>query len=142
MKKNYFILMVLSIIFTFSVFAEHAVGDVRQHQGWYVVRLEIHPLGNVMVYVTQCYPSGDEFEIIGNERERLPLYVKVLCLSLLDEIKGSFDFDELTFEEEGLFFQMTSFSLTFVFNFTMPDEEILLILGDQMVNRYRHIRWP
>ena len=142
MKKEYLVLVFLLVFLTFSLSAEYTVGDVRQHGGWYSIIFEINPQGNDRLHVTQCYPSGDELAIIGDEREGLPLYLKVLCLGILEQSRGNFNFNQLTFEEEGLFFQLASFSLTFTLRITMSEEELLASLGVPMVNRYRDMRWP
>jgi len=125
-----------------TLHSQHTVGDVREHGGWYSVRFEFDRYGNSTVFVTQKYPSGETYEVIGDERENLPLYLKFFALGLLEEFGGGFDFDEMGFSENGILTQMTNFSITFLFCFTMPEEEILSELESEMLEEFRHLRWP
>jgi hypothetical protein len=112
------------------------------HGGWFKVRVEILQSGNVSYFITQCYPSGEGYNVVGAEREKLPLYLKVLCMGMIEEgLKGSFDFNQMTFDEDGYFMQLDSFSLSFIFKFSKTEKEILNELGDEMVNKYRYRKW-
>jgi hypothetical protein len=132
------------MIFTFSVslYAQHTVNDIQQYGGWFKVRIEIEQSGNIIYFVSQCYPSGEEYNVVGADKEKLPLSLKIFCMSMIEEgMADSFDFSDIAIDEDGLFMQMTSFSFTFVFDFTMPESEILAALGSGMVNRYRNKKW-
>lgn len=134
---------VLVFIFSSALsYAQHTVNDIKNYNGWYEVKFEILQSEKILYNITQCYPSGDRYEVIGNEREKLPLYLKVLVMGMVDEgMKDSFDFDEMTFDENGVFMRMTSFSFTFVFNISKTEEEILNEIGADMVNKYRLRKW-
>jgi hypothetical protein len=141
MKKIIF--AVLIILCSISVYAQHTVNDVDQYGGWYKVIIEIFKNGKTSYAISQCYPSGEEFNVTGAEREKLPLVLKVLSMSLVEEyIIEYFDIDELTLDEEGIFLEFTGISFTFNFNFSRPEDELLDELGPEMVNRYRNRRWP
>ena len=144
MKKNLFLIGFFTLISLTTLYSQHTVGDVREHGGWYSVRFEFNRDGSSTVFVTQKYPSGETYEVIGDEREKLPLYLKFFALGLLEELEGSFDFDVMTFSENGFLMQVTNFSVafTFLFCFTMPEEEILYELESEMLERFRHLRWP
>ena len=142
MKKKLFFIGFFTLIALSTLYSQHTAGDVREHGGWYSVRFEFNPDGNNTVFVTQKYPSGEVYEVIGDERENLPLYLKFLALGLLEELEGSFNFNEMTFDANGLVMQMTNFSVTFLFCFTMTEEEILYELEREMVERFEHLRWP
>jgi hypothetical protein len=145
MKKKIILIsmaFMLNIIFSISLFAQHTVNDITQHGGWYKARIEMFQSENVTYHITQCYPSGDEYEVIGTEREKLPLYLKVLCMFMVEEgIKDSVDFNEMTFEQDGYFMQLASFSFTFIFNFSKTEAEILNEIGDERIKKYRYRKW-
>jgi len=142
MRSRLLLIVLMFFLFSAGLYSQHTVGDVRQYGGWYNVRFEFRSNDNVSVYVTQVYPSGIEFEVIGDEREGLPLYLKIICLGLIDEFYGFFSFDEMTFEEDGFFMKLANFSLSFIFDFTMDEKDVLQDLGDDMINRFRDARWP
>jgi hypothetical protein len=143
MKKIFGLAFIMSMFFSIPLFAQHTVNDIARYGGWYQARVEISQSGNIMYYITQCYPSGDEYEVIGTEREQLPLYLKILCMGMVEEgMKDSLNFDEMTFDEDGIFMQLTSFSFTFLFNFSENGAEILNKIGNETVNKYRYRRWP
>jgi hypothetical protein len=142
MRKIFFCFFIIVAFFTVSLYAQHTVNDINKHGGWFKVRVEILQSGNVLYYITQCYPSGEEYEIVGNEREKLPLYLKVLCMGMVEEgMKDSFDFNNMTFDENGFFMQMISLSFTLVFNFSRTESEILGEIGNEIVNKYRYREW-
>jgi hypothetical protein len=128
--------------FSMSLYAQHTVNDIARHGGWFKVRVEILQSGNVSYFITQCYPSGEEYNVVGVEREKLPLYLKVLCISMVEEgMKNSFDFNQMTFDEDGYFMQLDSFSFTFIFKLKKKEKEILKELGDEIINKYRYRKW-
>jgi hypothetical protein len=138
----FFCLLVIFVGVSASLYAQHTINDITEYGGWYKVRVEILPPGNTTYFITQCYPSGDEYDVIGDEKEKLPLYLKVLCMGMIEEgVGNSFDFNEMTFDQEGYFMQLTSFSFTFVFNFSKTDTEILEEIGSETVNKYRYRKW-
>jgi len=143
--KRLYIFIIIFIFIINSLFSQqHSVNDITKYKGWYKVKIEFFQSGNIMYYITQCYPSGDEYEVTGIEREKLPLYLKVLCMGMADEVmKDSFDFNEMSFDEDVFFMQLSSFSLTFtfVFNFSKSESEILNEIGNETVNKYRYRRW-
>jgi len=146
-KKAAFVI-ILSLNFSLALYAQHTVGDVRQYGGWYSVRFEVSLMGNISILVTQHYPSGEELEVAGDAREQLPLYLKVLSLSIIEEMGILPNFFGITPEdtivdEDGIFMQLTdfSFSFTFIFNFTRTEEEILYDLRDE-IEIFGHMRWP
>jgi hypothetical protein len=144
MKKTAFFgfVFLAAASFSVSLYAQHAVNDISEFGGWYKVKIEILQSGNVLYYITQCYPSGDEYEVTGNEREKLPLYLKAMCMGMVDEgMKDSFNFNEMTFSEEGFFMQLTSFSFEFVFDFSNMSAENINKLESEMGNTYRHRKW-
>ena len=143
MQKKYFCFFLIAMFLTVILYAQHSVNDINDYNGWYEVKIDIYNTGNILFFITQCYPSGDRYEVTGNEREQLPLHLKVLCMLMVDEgMKDSFDFDEMAFDENGVFMQFTSFSLIFIFKFSNTEEEILKELGPETVNKYRFRRWP
>jgi hypothetical protein len=145
MKKLFCIITVFVMVFLYSVplFAQHTVNDIAKYEGWYKVRIEIFQYDKILFFITQCYPSGEEYDVVGAEREKLPLSLKVLSIGMIeDSLKNSFDFKEMTFNEHGFFMQLTSFSFTCIFKFSKTETELLKELGDEMVNKYRHKKWP
>jgi hypothetical protein len=128
--------------FSLSVYAQHTVNDVQKYGGWYRISVEIYQSGNVGYLITQCYPSGETYEVIGHEREKLPIYLKVLCMGMVEAgMKDRFDFNTMTFEENGYCIQMTAISLTFIFKFSKPEAEILKELGGELINTYKYRKW-
>jgi hypothetical protein len=56
-------------------------------------------------------------------------------------VGNSLDFNEMTFDQEGYFMRLTSFSFTFILNFSKTDAEILEEIGSETVNKYRYRKW-
>ena len=142
MRKLTFCLIVMTLV-SVSLHAQHTVNDVAKYGGWFKVKIEISQSGKVFYFITQCYPSGEEYEVVGAKREELPLYLKVLCMTMMEGfVKDTFDFDDMIFEEEGYFIQLDSFSFTMIFKFSKSEAEILDEIGDELVNQFRYKRWP
>jgi hypothetical protein len=72
----FFCLPAIFVGFSVSLYAQHTVNDITEYGGWYKVRVEILPPGNTTYFITQCYPSGDEYDVIGDEKEKLPFVFK------------------------------------------------------------------
>jgi hypothetical protein len=88
----FFCLPAIFVGFLASLYAQHIVNDITEYGGWYKVKIEMLPPGNTMYFITQCYPSGDEYDVIGDEKEKLPLHLEVLCMAMIREGMGnSFD---------------------------------------------------
>jgi hypothetical protein len=142
MRKITYCLFAMTFVFSAALYAQHTVNDIQQYKGWFKVRIEIENTGNIVYFISQCYPSGEEFNVVGADKEKLPLSLKVFCMAMMEEgLANSFDFDDMIVDEDGLFMQLTSFSFTLIFNFTHPESEILDALGPGMVNRYRDRKW-
>lgn len=143
MKPVFFVF--LGLCFSFSLYAQHTIGDVRQYEGWYSIKVEIHQTGT-SISITQRYPSGEELEVIGDDRYKLPLYVKIFSLVLMeelfDELFGDIIFEGLTFEEDGFFMRLNGFSFSFDIGFTISEEEILDDFTEEELYRFRNMRWP
>jgi uncharacterized membrane protein YiaA len=139
MKKAFF--FVLIVVCSFSVFAQQAADDAEQYESWYEITVEIRNDGNTSYEITQCFLSGEKRAVTGAERDTLPVYVKVLCMGMVDQFTGGFPLADMTFEEEGMYFGVTGFSLSFVFKTTKTDDELLDEFGESMVERYRDRSW-
>jgi hypothetical protein len=141
MKKAFFFMLI--VLCSFSAFAQHRVNDIKQYGGWYKVTMEITSTGKTSYFITQCYPSGEEHAVTGADREKLPLYMKVLCMGLVDEvISDSFGgITDMTFESDGMFLEVTTLSFTFTFKTTNSDEEMLVKFGEETVEQYRNRSW-
>jgi hypothetical protein len=125
-----------------SLYAQHTVNDIAQYNGWFQVEVRIMQSGNIFYDITQCYPGGEEYEVRDSEKEKLPLYLKIVCLGMIDEgMKDAFNFDEMSFSEDGYLMQLTAFSFTFIFDFTKTENEILSEFGDEMISKYRYRKW-
>jgi hypothetical protein len=133
----------MMFVFPATGYAQHTVNDIAKYGGWYKVKFEIFQSGNVVYSISQCYPDGDEYDVVGDEKEQLPLYLKVLSMAMLEAtgIQNSFDFDDMKFEDEGYFMQLTAFSFTFMFDFSKFEAEILEEMGDEILNEYKNRKW-
>jgi len=141
MKKLFFVILIAFC--SLSLYSQHRVGDVDHHGGWYKVVIDISNKGGTAYTISQCYPSGAIFDVIGTEREKLPLILKIFCMALVEEyIADAFDMEDLSFDEEGIFLEITNFSLSFNFKFSRSEAELLDELGPDIVNEYRNRRWP
>jgi hypothetical protein len=122
--------------------AQHRVNDVKEHQGWFQIEVKIEQSGNISYAVTQCYPNGEEYKVKDSEKEKLPLYLKVFCLVMVDEgFKDSFNFADMSMNEDGYLMQVTALSFTLILDFSKPENEILEELGDEVINQYRYRKW-
>jgi hypothetical protein len=74
-------------IFSVSLYAQHTVNDIQQYGGWFKVRVEIENAGNITYFVTQCYPSGEEYNVVGAEKERLPFPLHSFSISHIQNQK-------------------------------------------------------
>jgi len=140
MKKG---LLFLAVVFcSVSLHAQHYVNDVAQYGGWFKVRFDIRQNGKASYFITQCYPSGDEYEVKGPERDKLPLFFKALCMGVVEEaIGGVFDIEDWSFEEDGISIKMTDFSFAIIFKFSKSEEEIVEMMGEDFVNEYKNRKW-
>jgi len=138
MKKAVVFLIFFSIFITSQVYGQHKVNDIKRLNGWYKINVEIVSDGNGRFNVTQCYPNGDEFKLNDDERKQLPLWVKIFCLAMYDEILKA-QMEELTFNENGILMKFIGFTLTI--DSSKSEEEILELFGQDMVNKYRNKNW-
>jgi len=137
MKKAAVFLIFLFAVTASQVYGQHKVNDIKRYNGWYKMNVEMDSNGNGRFNITQCYPNGEEFKLSDNERRQLPLWVKVFCMAIFDELKGQME--ELTFNENGIFMKFIGFTLTM--DSSKSDEEILELLGQDKVNKYRNRNW-
>ena len=140
MKKIIFTALI--IFCSISAYAQHRVNDVDQYGGWYKITIEISKNGGNTYAISQCYPSGEIFDVIGSEKEKLPLILKILCLAFIEEyIGGILDINELNFDDDGLYFEMTNVSFSFVINFSRPEAELLGEIDPELLDEFRNRRW-
>ena len=138
MKKTVAFLIFLSTVMVSQVYGQHRVNDIKKYNGWYKISIEMVSDGKSRYNVTQCYPNGDEYKISDSERKQLPLWVKIFCIGMFDEVlKGQME--EMTFNEDGIFMRITGFIL--MIDSSKSDEEILESLGQEMVNKYKYRDW-
>ena len=142
MKKKLFFAVSLALISSAALYPQHTAGDVMEHEGWYSLKFEFYLDGRTTILVTQKYPSGEEYEVVGDEREELPLYLKFLALGSIEEMAGSIDFDSMTFNESGLAFYMDNISFTLLVSVTSSEEEIMQEWGDGVMQEFKNRRWP
>ena len=141
MKKLF--LFILIVFCSIALHAQHSVNDIQQYGGWYKVTIDITNAGRTSYAISQCYPSGEIFDVIGTEREKLPLVLKVLCMALVEEyILGNLDFEDLSFDEDGIYLEVTNFAITFNFSLSKPEQELLDELGPEIIDEYRNRKWP
>ena len=63
-------------------------------------------------------------------------------MAMVEEgMKDGLDLESMTFDEDGFFVQMNSFSFTMVVKTSKTEDEILESLGPEAVNKYRNRRW-
>jgi hypothetical protein len=94
--------------------------------------------GNSRYEVTQCYPDGDEYRLSDSERRAVPLWVKVFCIALFEEVlKGSMD--AMSFNEDGIYMKIMGFTL--MIDASKSDEEILALLESEVIAAYKDINW-
>jgi hypothetical protein len=90
--------------------------------------------------ITQCYPNGDEYVVSTIERRQLPLYVKVLCMNLGDElIEAQTQTGGMAVDEHGI--RMTIVGFTLLLDSQQSENEILDSFGKETVNKYRNRNW-
>ena len=138
MKKTAVFLIFLFTVMASQVYGQHKVNDIKMHNGWYKISVEMDSDGNSRYIVTQCYPNGDEYKLSDNERKQLPLWVKIFCIGMFDEILKE-QMEEMTFNENGIFMRLMGFTL--MIDSSKSDEEILELLGQKMVNKYKYRNW-
>ncbi|MDR1127718.1 MAG: hypothetical protein LBL20_00255 [Treponema sp.] len=138
MKKIVYFVLVFSTMAVFQAYGQHRVNDIKQYQGWYKINVETGPGDNVLYNITQCYPNGDEYVLNSSERQQLPLYIKVFCIAISEEILKE-QMESMTFDEGGIFMRVIGF--TFMMDFSKTEDEILESLGKEMVNTYKNKNW-
>lgn len=121
-----------------GVFAQHRVNDIAEYGGWFKVRFEQNTRGDMLYFITQCYPDGDEYEVNGPEREALPLHMKIFCIAMSEQVFKD-QMASMVMEEDGLYLQVTGFS--FIVKFSMTEEEVLDLFGQDMVDLYKDQEW-
>jgi hypothetical protein len=131
------------ILFTFfslialQAYSQHTVNDIAKYNGWFKIQFETSN-GQVQYKISQCYPNGDLYEVPANQRRKLPLYIKVLCIGLVEEVFTE-QLGLMTFDEDGVFMQVTGFS--FILKITKSEAEILENFGQEMVDKYKNRDW-
>jgi hypothetical protein len=118
------------------MFAQHTVNDLKDGD-WYKLRFEMDS-NKINYFIVQCYPNGDEYVVTPAERSQLPLFMKVFCLALSDELLNGMA-QSLSFNEDGVFMQLTGFS--FIISFDATEEELLETIGSQIVEQYKDKDW-
>jgi len=144
LKKVFLIVFIFTFVLTSLFSQQHRVNDIMEYNGWYKIKFDISQSKNVKYYITQCYPSGEEYEVTGNEREKLPLYIKILIMGIIDVgMLDRFDFNKMSFDEFSFSLFLSSFSYTFVLNNLKSEAEIIEDLGGcEIVNKYKDKKWP
>jgi hypothetical protein len=71
------------------------------YNGWYKINVELDLADKVRFIVTQCYPNGEEYVLSNNERRQLPLYLKVFCIGISEEVLKD-RLASMTFDEDGI----------------------------------------
>jgi hypothetical protein len=135
MKKVAFFIACLFSTVT-QIYGQHKVNDIKDYNGWYKITIEIGSHDNAQYTVMQCYPNGDEYTLNDDERRQAPLYVKVFCIGMFEQLlKGQAEI----FDRGGI--QMKLNGVTLIVNFIRSDEEILSELGEDVVDKYRYEEW-
>jgi hypothetical protein len=72
------------------------------------------------------------------ERQEVPLWVKVFCITFFEEgLKGTMD--SLSFGEDGFYMRVAGIILTL--DTSKTDEEVLTMIGPEVVDRFKNIGW-
>jgi ribulose bisphosphate carboxylase small subunit len=138
MKKTGCFIIVFSLMAMTQLYSQHRVNDIKQYKGWFKINIESDADDNIHYAITQCYPNGDEYVLNDNERKQLPLFMKVFCIGISEEVlKGQME--SMTFNEDGIYMRVVGFTL--MIDFSKSDDEILESLGGEMVNKYKYKSW-
>jgi ribulose bisphosphate carboxylase small subunit len=138
MKKTIGFVALLFVLFISQAYGQHRVNDIRQYKGWFKINIELDSNDNIQYNIAQCYPNGDEYKLNSNERRQLPLFMKIFCIGISEEVlKGQME--SMTFSQDGIYMRMMGF--TFIIDFSKSDDEILESLGQEMVNKYKYRNW-
>jgi hypothetical protein len=138
MKKTAVVVLFLLSIKATQLYGQHRVNDLKEQNGWYKISVESDANGNSRYTVTQCYPGGDEYRLSDSERRALPVWVKVFCIALFEEVlKGSID--AMSFNEDGIYMKIMGFTL--MIDASKSDEELLASMGPETVNHYQYLDW-
>ena len=138
MKRSICFAISLIVLFVSQAHGQHSVNDIKQYNGWFKINIEVDTNDYIQYNIVQCYPNGDEYRLNDNERRNLPLFMKVFCIALSEEVlKGQME--SMTFNEDGIFMRVMGF--TFIIDFSKSDDEILESLGQEMVNKYKYRDW-
>jgi hypothetical protein len=138
MKKTVVFIIVLFTVMVSQAYGQHRVNDIKRFDGWYKINIELDLDDNSRYTVTQCYPNGDEYKLSDRERRQLPIWVKIFCIAIFDEIFRE-QIENLTFDEGGIFMKVMGFTL--MIDSSKSDEDILEMLGQEMVNEYKYVDW-
>ncbi|GHV52619.1 hypothetical protein AGMMS49579_10180 [Spirochaetia bacterium] len=138
MKKGGFFIILIFAMAVSHTYGQHRVNDIREYGGWYKINYEMDINGSLHYAISQYYPNGDEYKISSDERKQLPLYMKIFCIALSEELLGP-QMLGMTVKQDGYFMQVTGFS--FIINFSQSDEEILESLGLEMIIKYQDRDW-
>ena len=120
------------------VYGQHKVNDVKSSNGWYKVSIEADENGYGQYAVTQCYPNGDEYRLSDDERKKVPLWVKVLCIAMFEKILEG-KMDDLSFSMDGIYARMAGFIL--MIDSSKSDDEILAAFEPEAVAAYKDRDW-
>ncbi|MDR0639622.1 MAG: hypothetical protein LBG27_12105 [Spirochaetaceae bacterium] len=138
MKKTAVVVIFLFSIKATCVYGQHRVNDIKNENGWYKISIESDANGHSRYTVTQCYPNGDEYLLSDNERKAAPLWVKVICIALFEEVlEGTMD--NLSFAAEGIYVRMMGFIL--MIDSSKSDEEVLESFEPEQVAKYKDRDW-
>jgi hypothetical protein len=137
MNKTVYFVVVFFAMAAWQGHGQHKVNDIKQYKGWYKINVETDSNNELCFSITQCYPNGDEYVVSSNERQKLPLHLKIVCIGISEILKDQME--ALTFNEDGIYMKITGF--TFVVDFSMSEEDMLESLGEELVNRYKYSDW-
>jgi hypothetical protein len=138
MKKGVCFLIVLFLMAVSQGYGQHSVNDIAQYSGWYKINIELDSSDTIHYNITQCYPNGDEYVLNSSESRQLPLYVKIFCISISEEVlKGQME--SMTFNEDGIYMRLVGY--TIMIDFSETEDKILETLGEEIVNKYRYSDW-
>jgi hypothetical protein len=138
MKKAAVFSFLLFLMTISQVYGQHRVNDVKAYNGWYKIEIESDLEGNSRYSITQCYPNRDEYKLSDSERRQLPLWIKVFCIGMYEEILQG-QAESMIFDDGGLRMQIQGFILRL--DASRTDEEVLESLGQEMVDTFKDRDW-
>jgi hypothetical protein len=138
MNKTAAVVIFLLSIKVTPVYGQYRVNDIKNYNGWYKINVESDSNGNARYAVTQCYPNGDEYRLSDNERRDVPLWVKVFCLAMFEEVLME-EMDSMSFSADGIYMRMMGFTL--MIDYSQSDEEVLESFEPEVIAKYKNRNW-